>query len=63
MLLDVGVIADRDNALALDRQRLGNRESIINGDDLAVQQHGIRQRLRWRSFAADHGHSTNENDR
>ena len=46
VLLDLGIAADRENALALDRKRLGDREPIVHGDDLAVEQHDVRRRLR-----------------
>jgi len=35
--LDLGVAADRQDAFALDRQRLGNREPVVHRDDLAVE--------------------------
>src|SRR5262249_13040499 len=60
VLLDRGVAADREDALALDRQRLGNREPVVHGDDLAVQQHDIGGRLRQCSFAAGDDGSSNE---
>jgi hypothetical protein len=55
VLLDLRVAADREDALALDRQRLGNREPVVHGDDLAVQQHDVRRRLRRRRFAPGEG--------
>jgi hypothetical protein len=60
VFLDLRVGADRQNALALDRQCLGNREPIVHGDDLAIHQHDIRRRLRRGSFAADDGDGSKE---
>src|SRR5215470_2359590 len=60
VLLDLGVAANRQDALALDRQRLSNREPVVHGDDLAAQQHDIRWRLRRGSFAADDSDGSNE---
>src|SRR5215831_9862717 len=60
VLLDLGVAADREDALALDRQRLGNREPVVHGDDLAVQQHDICQGLSRRCFAAGDGDGSEE---
>src|SRR5215831_18255386 len=41
------------DTLALDRQRLSNREPVVHGDDLAVQQHDVRRRLRRRRFPGE----------
>jgi hypothetical protein len=60
VFVDLGVAADRDDAPALDGQRLGNREPVVHGDDLAVQQHGIRRRLRPSSAAAGDRDGGNE---
>src|SRR5262249_49849098 len=60
VLLDLSVAADREDALALDRQGLGNREPVVHGDDLAVQQHNIGRSLRRGSFAADDGDGSDE---
>ena len=47
-LLDIGGASDRDDALALDRQGLSDREAVVDGDDLAAEKHGVRRRLRQR---------------
>ena len=39
--LDLGIAADLDDALAADGQRLRDGEAVVDGDDLAVDQHGI----------------------
>ena len=36
--VDLGIAADRDDALAADRQRLGDGEAVVDGDDLAVDE-------------------------
>ena len=59
-LLDIGGAADRDDALALDRKRLGDREAVVDGDDLAVEEHGVRRRLRRRGVAPGGRHGSND---
>src|SRR5262249_54097930 len=62
VLLDLGIAADRENALALDRKRLGDGEPIVDGDDLAVEQHDVRRRLRRDGLAPARAESK-EHDR
>ena len=42
---DVLIGADRDDAIATDRDRLCDRELIVNGDDLPVRQDRVGSRL------------------
>ena len=40
-LVDIGTGADRDDAPAADRQRLGDREAVVDRHDLAVDENGV----------------------
>src|SRR5712691_1702599 len=57
-LLDIGGAADRDDALALDRKRLSNREAVVDRDDLAVEKHSVRRHLRRRGVAPGGRHGS-----
>ena len=51
VLFDLGVAADGDDALVADRQRLRDREAVVDGDDLAVDENGVRGLRRSRCGA------------
>ncbi len=40
-LIDIRIGADRDDALAADRQRLRDGKAVVDGDDLAVDENEI----------------------
>jgi len=41
VLQHVGVLADGEDALAADRDALGEAEALVDGDDLAVEKDGV----------------------
>jgi hypothetical protein len=53
---DVLIGTNGDDAIATDRNRLRDRELIVNGDDLSVRQNRIRRRL----LCADQDRSSND---
>src|SRR5262245_15326084 len=53
---DILVLSYCDDALAFDRDCLGDGKAIINGDDLAAGENKIRDRLLRISTTHDHKH-------
>jgi hypothetical protein len=41
MLAHRGIVADGDDAPVLDRQRLRDREAVVNGNDLAADKNDV----------------------
>ena len=58
-LADLRVAADGDDAIAADRDGLGDREPLVNGDDLSVRQDEVgRCLLRARQRSGEHEQRT-----